>query len=102
MFFITKPATIDLFIFIEKYRKKTLCLTKKYQASLQENEFLVLMKRKTVIQKKIYLLSDLVVELQQLYEMYCANENVRDNKKMKYFLEENFKESICFPPSMLN
>ena len=36
MLFIAKPATIDLFVFIEKYRKKTLCLTRKYQASLQK------------------------------------------------------------------
>ena len=34
--FITKPVTIDLFIFIEKYQKKALCLTRKYQTSLQK------------------------------------------------------------------
>ena len=28
--------------------------------------------------------------------MYCANGNIKSNKKMKYFLEENFKELICF------
>ena len=49
-----------------------------------------------MIQKNCYLSSDPVAELQQLYEMYCANENIRDNKKMKYFLQGNFKESICF------
>ena len=31
--------------------------------------------------------------------MYRANENIRDNKKMKYFLEENVKELICFTPA---
>ena len=49
-----------------------------------------------MIQKSCYLSSDPVAELQQLYKMYCANENIRDNKKMKYFLQGNFKESICF------
>ena len=33
-----------------------------------------------------FIWSDLVVELQQWYEMYCANENISDNKKTKYFL----------------
>ena len=38
-----------------------------------EKEFLVLIKRKIVIQENCYLLSVLVVELQQLYGMYCTN-----------------------------
>ena len=25
--------------------------------------------------------------------------NIRDNKNMKYFLRENFKESVCFTPA---
>ena len=33
MVFIIKPITIDLFIFVEKYRKNTLYITSKYQAS---------------------------------------------------------------------
>ena len=49
-----------------------------------------------MIQKNYYLASDQVVQLKQLYEMYCTNENIRDNKKMKYFIKENFKELICF------
>ena len=32
--FITKPITIDLLIFMGKYRKKTLHFTRKYQASV--------------------------------------------------------------------
>ena len=40
-------------------------------------------------------LCDVVVELPQLYEMYCSSEN-SEYKKMKYFLQENFRESICF------
>ena len=64
-----------------------------------EKEFLILIKRKTVMQKNCYFLSDLVVELKHVYEMYCANENIRDSKKMKYFLQEIFKESICFKPA---
>ena len=31
--------------------------------------------------------------------MYWANENSRDKKNMKYFLQENFKMSICFTPA---
>ena len=27
---------------------------------------------------------------------YFASENIRENKEVKYFLQENFKESICF------
>ena len=41
----------DRFVFfIEKYRKKTLCLTRKYHG-LIEKEFMVLIKTKTMIQK---------------------------------------------------
>ena len=59
MFFITKPVTIDLIIFIEKYRKKTPLLNEEVPSQFAEKEF-GLIKRKTVIQKKCYLLSDLV------------------------------------------
>ena len=38
--FITKPVMIELFIVIEKYPKKTLCLTWKYQASQQKKNCL--------------------------------------------------------------
>ena len=31
--------------------------------------------------------------------MYCANENMKGKKKMKYFLQENFKELICSTPA---
>ena len=41
-------------------------------------------------------MSGLVVQLQQLYEMYCVNKSIKSNKKMKYFLQENFTELICF------
>ena len=44
--FITKPVTTDMFIFKEKYQKK---ISRKYHASLQKKEFLVLIKKKTVI-----------------------------------------------------
>ena len=46
MFFIAKPVTTDMFIFKEKYYKK---ISRKYHASLQKKEFLVLIKKKTVI-----------------------------------------------------
>ena len=59
-----------------------------------EKELFVLVKRKILIQESYYLLSGLFVELQQLYDMYCANENIRGNKKMKCFLQENVK--VCF------
>ena len=29
-------------------------------------------------------------------ETYCANENIKYNKKMKYFLQENFKKSVDY------
>ena len=51
-----------------------------------------------MIKKSCYLLFDLAVELQQLYEMYCVNEIVRGNEKMKHFLQENF----MLHASMLN
>ena len=44
-----------------------------------------------MMQKICYLLYDLVDELQRLYELYCANENITDNKKMKYFLQKSLK-----------
>ena len=88
IFFITKPVTIHLFIFVEKYRKKTLCLTRKYKPVCRKIIFGFGKKENCdlFIKKNCYLLSDPVVELQQLYEMYCTNENIRDNRKMKYFL----------------
>ena len=58
---------------------------------------MVLIKKKTMIWKN--LLFDLVAKLQQLYEMYCANEKISDSKMMKYFLHENFEKSICFTPA---
>ena len=73
--FITKSVTIYLFI--------VFFLTWKYQASLQKKKFSVLIKKKTVIQKNCYLLSA------KLYATYCANENIGDNKEIKYFLQEN-------------
>ena len=47
-----------------------------------------------MIQKNYYLASDLVDQLQQVYEMFCAKENIKNNKRMKYFLQENFKHSL--------
>ena len=80
----------DRFVyFYRKIPKENPLLNKEVSNQFSKKEFLVLMK---------LLSSDLVVELQQLYEMYCINENIRDNKKMKHFLQENFKESICFTP----
>ena len=28
--------------------------------------------------------------------MYCSNEKIKSSEKMKYFLQENFKELVCF------
>ena len=80
--------------FYRKIPKENTLLNKEVSNQSSEKEYLALIKRKTV--KNCYLLSDLLVELQQLCEMYCSNENIRDNKNMKYFPQENFKESICF------
>ena len=49
------PVTTDLFTFKRKYQKETICLKRKYQASLQkktswkEGKHKLLIKRKTVI-----------------------------------------------------
>ena len=75
-FFITKPD-YDRFI----------CLS----TQSAEKEFLVLIKRKILMQKNCYLLLNLVAERQQWYKMYCANENIRDNKKWNIFSKKTLK-----------
>ena len=92
--FYCKTCSNRFVYFYRKIPKENTLLNKEVSNQSSEKEFLVLIKRKTV--KNCYLLSDLLVELQQLYEVYCSNENIRDNKNMKYFPQENFKESICF------
>ena len=49
MFFITKPATTDLFIFKRKIPKGNALLNKEVSSQSTGKEFLVLIKRKTVI-----------------------------------------------------
>ena len=80
MFFITKTVTTDLFIFKEKYEKGTLCLPSNNQASLLEKNFGFWQQGKLWHRKII------ILHPNYFYEMYCANENIRDNTKMKYFL----------------
>ena len=46
-----------------------------------ENKFVVLMMKKIVIEKNCYLLSNLVVEPQQLKQC-CASENIRTTKRL--------------------
>ena len=78
----------DRFVyFYRKIPKENLLLNKEVSSQSAEKEFLVLTKRKILIQKNCCLLTDLVAELQQLYEMYCANENInfRDNQKNETF-----------------
>ena len=46
---------------------------------LAEKEFKILIKRKILIQKNCYLLTDLVDEMVNLYEIYCVEGKVDDN-----------------------
>ena len=49
IFVITKPATIDLFMFVyfcKTYRQKTIFLTRKYHANLQKKKFCFWLKKK--------------------------------------------------------
>ena len=69
-------------------------LNEEVSSQSARKEFLVLIRRKILVQKNCYLLSDLVEELQQLYEMYCTTKSIRDNKNKK-----NVKEFICFKPA---
>ena len=50
-----------------------------------EKEFKILIKRKILIQKNCYLLTDLVEEMANLYEIYCVEGKADDDKKMKSF-----------------
>ena len=52
---------------------------------LAEKEFKILIKRKILIQKNCYLLTDLVEEMANLYEIYCVEGQVDDNKKNEIF-----------------
>ena len=49
MFFITKPVTTDLFILKRKIPKGNALLNKEVSSQSTGKEFLVLIKRKTVI-----------------------------------------------------
>ena len=46
-----------------------------------QKEFKILLKRKIWYKKNCYLLTDLVVEMANLYEIYCVKRKVDDNKK---------------------
>ena len=46
-----------------------------------EKEFKILIKRKILIQTNCYLLTDFVEEMANLYEIYCVEEKVDENKK---------------------
>ena len=88
----------DRFVyFYRKIPKESPLLNEEVSNQSTENEFFVLISFFSF--SGFDLLSGLPVELRQLYEMYCTDENIRDNKKIKYFLQENFKESICFWPT---
>ena len=43
--------------------------------------------------KKCYLLTNLV---EDIYEIYCIEGEVDDNKKIKYFLLTNFQDNLQF------
>ena len=63
---------------------------------LAEKEFKILIKRKILIQKNCYLLTDLVEEMANLYEIYCVEGKADDNRKMKPFLLKNFRDNLQF------
>ena len=63
-----------------------------------EKEFKILIKRKVLIQKNCYLLTDLVEQMANLYDIYCVEGMVDDNKKMKSFLLTNFRDNLQFTP----
>ena len=50
---------------------------------LAEKEFKILIKRKILIQKNCYLLTDFVEEMANLYEIYCVEEKADENKKKR-------------------
>ena len=64
-----------------------------------KREFKILIKRKILIQKNCYLLTDLVEEIANLYEIYCVEGKADDNKKTKSFLLTNFRDNLQFTPA---
>ena len=44
-----------------------------------EKEFKILIKRKVLIEKNCYLLTDLVEQMANLYDIYCVEGMVDDN-----------------------
>ena len=64
-----------------------------------EKEFKILIKRKILIRKNCCLLTDLVEKMAKVYEIYCVEGKVSDNKKMKSFLLTNFRDNSQFTPA---
>ena len=64
-----------------------------------EKEFKILIKRKILIRKNCCLLTDLVEKMANVYEIYCVEGKVNDNKKMKSFLLTNFRDNSQFTPA---
>ena len=80
-----------------KLQRKLKRPTEKYLTT--EKEFKILIKRKILIQKNCYLLTDLVEEIANLYEIYCVEGKADDNEKMKSFLLTNFRDNLQFTPA---
>ena len=75
----------DRFVcFYRKITKENNLLNEVVSSQSAEKEFLVLIKWKTLIEKNCDLLSDLVVEFQQLYEMYFKISNRFRNQRKLY------------------
>ena len=70
--FLHKTGYDRFVYFYRKIPKENPLLNKEVSSQSAEKEFLVLINSKLLIQKNCYLLSDLVVELQQLMEMYIV------------------------------
>ena len=80
----------------EKSTTKTEMIDEEISVLSAEKEFKILIKRKILIQKNCYLLTDLAEEMANLYEIYCVERKVDDNKKMKSFLLTNFRDNLQF------
>ena len=83
----------------EKSTTKTEMIDKEISVLSAEKEFKILIKRKILIQKNCYLLTDLIEEMANLYEIYCVEGKVDNNKKMKSFLLTNFRDNLQFTPA---
>ena len=87
-----------MFIFIEKYQKKYLRSTRKYPANLHEKNSWCWLEKSCDTEKVLSLVLLSWRTLTIVWVSFC-HQNPWDNKKIKYFFQENFKKSLCFTPA---